>query len=987
MNIDFEQALTRLANDPTDLVSWSIVLDAFSNKISSNRLINGKSLVSDIILELNSSDFENQGTTTTVLHGNAAGNPSWGNIVTDDITNANITLEKIQDIANNIILGRISGSSGIIEELTGTQVTTLLDLFATNATTKGLVIGSNNVGNTYFLRADGTWAIPLSTTHSNLTNLDYASSGHTGFEPTVVGGTSSQYYRGDKTWQTFPSGISNHNDLTGIQGGSPGNYYHLLSTIKAKVDIITDDVANTVPVGLTCSSTGISTGADGSQSAYVILTWTPVVSPTLDHYKIRYKQSTFTYYTYIDSTENSITIDGLVPNISYDFGVASVNKWGTESAYSTDIQQTTAKDLTPPATTTGLTAYGNIQQVRLEWSHNSETTIAFYNVYRKTTNDSSTSTLIGSTRGNVYVDSGLTGGQVQYYWIKPVSTSGILSVAYSSEAHATPRNVASADTNIAHRGWVQTCVFTPTPGSPGNTVTWGAGTLTSSDATTYNIDAGTTGVMAAKTYIYFNTATPTVYNVTTTATSAVGDGKVMIGIAQNHATKTEATFQIMNDSAMNIDANSIVANSITASLIEAGTISATEIDTASITNLSNLLIGAPQVTIQGAVTLESWKSYKGAYDAGISYKKGDQVLYSATYWNYVNNTPGAGHTPADDAYWDPAGSPITTIDGGNITAYTITTSHLNFTPITGGDVIASINSSAEGIKIDADNLTISGATTFDAGYDPTGRVLSVGGTYDSAAAGSRVRIFPSASIGIEVIDDAAADVFLVEVGGANVGDVTIGNWGGGQGIKYDKSAGTTTFKGSLSAGGIGGWIVNSTSIYHGTEKTTDGYSTDGITLHDDGSIHATNFYINADGTTNISGVSLPHLVRKAASGTLRHSHNAEVNSTGNYELVKTITFTNGLLGTSRIGFDTAMSGVGTSKARLYRNGVALGTDNNVTASYPTTETFAEDITQTWNPGDTLELRLYASAGVTTYASNFKVYYDDNPIVAVDAINS
>ncbi|MHC4635852.1 MAG: hypothetical protein ACYSYU_11725 [Planctomycetota bacterium] len=36
---------------------------------------------------LASADFANQGTTTTVLHGNAAGNPSWATITEADITN------------------------------------------------------------------------------------------------------------------------------------------------------------------------------------------------------------------------------------------------------------------------------------------------------------------------------------------------------------------------------------------------------------------------------------------------------------------------------------------------------------------------------------------------------------------------------------------------------------------------------------------------------------------------------------------------------------------------------------------------------------------------------------------------------------------------------------------------------------------------------------------------------------------------------------
>ena len=204
MNISFETALSTLAKDPTDLIAWSVVLDAFTRKVSDNRMVNGKALDSDLTLELASSDFANQGTVFTVLHGNANGNPTWRPVTNDDITDSTITLGKVQAILNGRILGRISANSGTIEQLTGTQLTSLLDLFDDASTTQGLVPGSNNASNSYFLRADKTWAIPPSTTHSSLNNLSYAAAGHTGFEPTISGGTALQYWRGDKTWHTFP---------------------------------------------------------------------------------------------------------------------------------------------------------------------------------------------------------------------------------------------------------------------------------------------------------------------------------------------------------------------------------------------------------------------------------------------------------------------------------------------------------------------------------------------------------------------------------------------------------------------------------------------------------------------------------------------------------------------------------------------------------------------------------------------------------------
>lgn len=43
--------------------------------------------------------------------------------------------------------------------------------------------------------------------------------------------------------------------------------------------------------------------------------------------------------------------------------------------------------------------------------------------------------------------------------------------------------------------------------------------------------------------------------------------------------------------------------------------------------------------------------FLGDYDAGATYQQGNQVTYGGSSWNYINNIPGAGHTPAENAYW------------------------------------------------------------------------------------------------------------------------------------------------------------------------------------------------------------------------------------------------------------------------------------------------------------------------------------------------
>ena len=73
------------------------------------------------------------------------------------IDNNAVSLAKIQDITTARILGRVTAGSGDPEQLTGTEVTTLLDTFTSSL--KGLAPASGG-GTTNFLRADGTWAAP-----------------------------------------------------------------------------------------------------------------------------------------------------------------------------------------------------------------------------------------------------------------------------------------------------------------------------------------------------------------------------------------------------------------------------------------------------------------------------------------------------------------------------------------------------------------------------------------------------------------------------------------------------------------------------------------------------------------------------------------------------------------------------------------------------------------------------------------------------------
>lgn len=139
------------------------------------------------------------------------------------------------------------------------------------------------------------------------------------------------------------------------------------------------------------------------------------------------------------------------------------------------------------------------------------------------------------------------------------------------------------------------------------------------------------------------------------------------------------------------------------------------------------------------------------------------------------------------------------------------------------------------------------------------------------------------------------------------------------------------------------------------------------------------------------GMQLVHTINKAASANVRNSHDAETTHTGDtvYTKAKTITLPNGLIGAARFLFNLKTSDAGTptiAYGRIYRNGVALGTEQtDITGGYVTK---SEDLTQTWNPGDTCELWVKIADGTdTVYVQNFRIAYDDSASITVASSNS
>jgi hypothetical protein len=129
---------------------------------------------------------------TITLSGNVTG--SGTTAITTTIGTNVVTNAMLAQIASGTFHGRVTASTGNIENLTGTQATTLLDSFA--GSIKGLVPVSVG-GTTNFLRADGAWAAPAGgggggTPAGSNTQIQYNNSGAFGASASLTWDNSGQ---------------------------------------------------------------------------------------------------------------------------------------------------------------------------------------------------------------------------------------------------------------------------------------------------------------------------------------------------------------------------------------------------------------------------------------------------------------------------------------------------------------------------------------------------------------------------------------------------------------------------------------------------------------------------------------------------------------------------------------------------------------------------------------------------------------------------
>lgn len=200
---------------------------------------------------LASADFANQGTTTTLLHGNASGNPSFGQVATGDVAANAITYAKIQTETASTLLGNpttvnaapseitlgsglsFSGSTLVATGTTysaGTGITLTSTTFSANLST-GISGGQTEIGGTAAgdqlviegsstANTGNTTTAPVKITGNTLNGSSVAQKGF--HVAQTINQTSTAGYTLIQGSATETANGSGENDLLGLYAGSGG---------------------------------------------------------------------------------------------------------------------------------------------------------------------------------------------------------------------------------------------------------------------------------------------------------------------------------------------------------------------------------------------------------------------------------------------------------------------------------------------------------------------------------------------------------------------------------------------------------------------------------------------------------------------------------------------------------------------------------------------------------------------------------------------
>ncbi len=183
---------------------------------------------------------------------------------------------------------------------------------------------------------------------------------------------------------------------------------------------------------LNAATVSSEVNADGTTVPQIHFSWSVVDRDSVDYFIFEWKLSSNTDYNTVTLAGNEFTLDPAISGAAYDYRIRTVNHLGVRSVYISSVSPvSTGDDGTIPNPPTGLTAVVGLEALQLTWVAPTQNTdsssaqdIFQYRIYRHTSNDFGTASLIGRVSADVFTDSALTGGQTYYYWVTAMDYTG-----------------------------------------------------------------------------------------------------------------------------------------------------------------------------------------------------------------------------------------------------------------------------------------------------------------------------------------------------------------------------------------------------------------------------------------------------------------------------------------------------------------------------------------------------------------------------------
>lgn len=215
------------------------------------------------------------------------------------------------------------------------------------------------------------------------------------------------------------------------------------------------DFSNTVPTAvssLTLASSGTEADGQGGFTAYVVLQYTVPDETFAQTFVRRRKNGTMPWETVAMNQETGAAkqtrITGLITGMAYDYQVSRVNI--LNPALSADVSllnQVAPGDITAPSAPSAIAVrQGTGKVVEIDLTFTEPADWGTTELYRHTSNDSSTATLIDTKKAKRFHDSNVAFGTIYYYWAKVVDFTGNKSGFSPSSSHSiTPVQVQATE--------------------------------------------------------------------------------------------------------------------------------------------------------------------------------------------------------------------------------------------------------------------------------------------------------------------------------------------------------------------------------------------------------------------------------------------------------------------------------------------------------------------------------------------------------------